>query len=160
EKRAFDADAKRLAAELAANSLYFVHRDFHSRNVMVQNGHLAVIDFQDARLGPAAYDLVSLCFDSYVPFGAGLRREMLDAGLTLLRESGLTQAADDAERLWRPVLLQRQLKAVGSFGFLTLDKQRGDYLKYVGPALKTLLEQDLADARWPFISGDLLVRMR
>ncbi len=160
DRRAFDADAARLSAELAANSQYFVHRDFHSRNIMAQNGHLAVIDFQDARLGPAAYDMVSLFFDSYVPFSADLRASMMRDSIVHLRQAGLAQAAADTERLWKPVLLQRQLKAIGSFGFLTLDKQRGDYLKYVGPALKTMMEQDLTDKRWPFLSGELLTRMR
>jgi aminoglycoside/choline kinase family phosphotransferase len=70
-----------LSSFLAGYSKYFVHRDFHSRNVMVQNDKLAVIDFQDARLGPPSYDLVSLCFDSYVPFSATLRGSLMDAGL-------------------------------------------------------------------------------
>ena len=58
------------------------------------------------------------------------------------------------------MLLQRQLKAIGSFGFLTLDKQRGDYLKYVPSALATIEDQAVLDSRWPFISGPLLQRLR
>ena len=42
------------------------HRDYHSRNLMLHGGALYIIDFQDARIGPDTYDLVSLLRDSYV----------------------------------------------------------------------------------------------
>ena len=42
------------------------HRDYHSRNLMLHDGSLYIIDFQDARMGPDTYDLVSLLRDSYV----------------------------------------------------------------------------------------------
>lgn len=160
ERAQFEAETKALATALAANSRYFVHRDFHSRNVMVKDKTLAIIDFQDARLGPAAYDVVSLCFDSYVPFPAKMRRLIFDDALAAIRARHPETVAQDVERLWKPMLLQRQIKAIGSFGYLTIDKQRGDYLKYVDPALKTLEEQDVYDARWPLLSGELLKRMR
>ena len=44
------------------------HRDYHSRNLMLHEGQLYIIDFQDARMGPDTYDLVSLLRDSYVDF--------------------------------------------------------------------------------------------
>ena len=44
------------------------HRDYHSRNLMLHDGSLYIIDFQDARMGPDTYDLVSLLRDSYVDF--------------------------------------------------------------------------------------------
>jgi aminoglycoside/choline kinase family phosphotransferase len=160
EEKQFTQEISTLSKTLAANSKYFVHRDFHSRNVMVKDERLAVIDFQDARLGPAAYDLVSLCFDSYVPLSGVLRSELMQDSLKVISALATEKAAVDAQRLWQPVLLQRQLKAIGSFGFLTIDKQRGDYLQYVGPALKTLEDQNLFDERWPFISQELLRRLR
>lgn len=160
EQVQFDAEVNLLAATLAANSRYFVHRDFHSRNVMVDGNELAVIDFQDARLGPASYDLVSLCFDSYVPFTAETRAELFDNALTLIRKKVGEKVHSEIEALWRPMLLQRQLKAIGSFGYLTLDKKRGDYLKYVPPALKTLEDAKVSDDRWPLLSRTLLKKIR
>jgi len=160
ERLAFADDVRHLSAELAQRPNYFVHRDFHSRNLMIKDDKLAVIDFQDARLGPAAYDLVSLAFDSYVPFEAETRRQVLQDGLVTIRAELGQTVHDDIASSWRPMLLQRQLKAIGSFGYLTLDKQRGDYLKYVEPALRTLEEQDVADARWPFVSHVLIERLR
>jgi aminoglycoside/choline kinase family phosphotransferase len=156
EKSLFSKDSLVLARFLSSGSKYFVHRDFHSRNVMVWHGKIAVIDFQDARLGPVSYDLVSLCFDSYVPFSHKERLDILDQGLRCLELNHGAAIGDEARAQWKATLLQRQIKAIGSFGYLTVDKKKGDYLKNVAPALKTLLDAGLQDSRWPFLSGDLL----
>src|SRR6185503_8428805 len=55
-----------IAEELASEPRVLCHRDYHSRNLMLHDGSLYIIDFQDARLGPDTYDLVSLLRDSYV----------------------------------------------------------------------------------------------
>ena len=55
-----------IVAELAAEPRVLCHRDYHSRNLMLHDGRLCIIDFQDARLGPDTYDLVSLLRDSYL----------------------------------------------------------------------------------------------
>jgi len=55
-----------IVGELAAEPRVLCHRDYHSRNLMLHEGQLYIIDFQDARLGPDTYDLVSLLRDSYV----------------------------------------------------------------------------------------------
>ena len=52
--------------ELAAEPRVLCHRDYHSRNLMLHDGSLYIIDFQDARMGPDTYDLASLLRDSYV----------------------------------------------------------------------------------------------
>jgi aminoglycoside/choline kinase family phosphotransferase len=122
---------------------------------MVQNGKLAVIDFQDARLGPPSYDLVSLCFDSYVPFSATLRGSLMEAGLKRFGELVPKSTIAEVRETWKPMLVQRQLKAIGSFGFLTIDKKRGDYLKYVIPAVGTLTGANAHDDRWPLITSEI-----
>jgi aminoglycoside/choline kinase family phosphotransferase len=152
----FNNDIDALSSFLGGRSEYFVHRDFHSRNIMVLDQEVAVIDFQDARLGPPSYDLVSLVFDSYVPLSPEARVELLNEGFEMIAKTSGVKAANEARDEWRPMLLQRQLKAIGSFGFLTVDKQRGDYLKNVAPALQTLLDAGVQDARWPFLSGKLI----
>jgi aminoglycoside/choline kinase family phosphotransferase len=156
EEAEFGRDVRALSNFLAVNSRYFVHRDFHSRNIMVHEKNVAVIDFQDARLGPAAYDLVSLVFDSYVPLLPATRIELLEEGFEVIKKLAGEEASTRARTEWRPMLLQRQLKAIGSFGYLTVDKHKGDYIKNVAPALQTLFDADVQDARWPFISGKLL----
>lgn len=156
EKKAFQQEAQSLSRFLAQFSHWFVHRDFHSRNLMVKDHKIALIDFQDARFGPSAYDLVSLCFDSYVPLGLEVRLDLMERALKRLQEWAPTQALMEIHEHWRPMLLQRQLKAIGSFGYLSIKKNRGNYLQYVRPALGTLAEPVVFDERWPFLSGDLL----
>jgi aminoglycoside/choline kinase family phosphotransferase len=57
-----------IAEELSGEPRVLCHRDYHSRNLMPHQGELYIIDFQDARMGPDTYDLVSLLRDSYVDF--------------------------------------------------------------------------------------------
>lgn len=159
ELAAFTRDAKALAQSLASASHFFVHRDFHSRNVMVKEQDLAVIDFQDARLGPPTYDLVSLCFDSYIPLLPEERLKLVEEGLVALHRHVPSLSLDSLKLEWRPMLLQRQLKALGSFGYLTTKKNRGNYLRYVKPALETLSSAGIMDSRWPFISGEMCLEV-
>ena len=156
EAQDFSNDVKAISSYLSESSKYFVHRDFHSRNIMIHEQQVAVIDFQDARIGPPSYDLVSLVFDSYVPLSPDTRIKLLNEGLDLIKSSVSDAVAERARQEWKPMLLQRQLKAIGSFGYLTIDKNKGDYIKNVAPALQTLLDAGVQDARWPFLSGKLL----
>lgn len=158
QQKSFDKDIKALGGYLASFSRWFVHRDFHSRNMMWQDNKIAVIDFQDARLGPAAYDLVSLCFDSYVPLEQSERLNLLTEALESIKDVVSSNTAATVEDHWRPMLLQRQLKAVGSFGYLSIKKNRGNYLRYVRPALGTLSGL-VEDRRWSFISGEFLTML-
>lgn len=152
----FNNDINAISSFLSASSQFFVHRDFHSRNIMIHDSNVAIIDFQDARLGPPSYDLVSLVFDSYVPLPIENRLALLDQGLKFINKFVGAQAHERATQEWRPMLLQRQLKAIGSFGYLTVDKHKGDYLRNVAPALQTLFDAGVQDSRWPFLSGRLL----
>ena len=102
-----------LAADLAAEPRVFCHRDYHSRNLMVHDDHLCVIDFQDARMGPDTYDLVSLLRDSYVDNPTPLVDAMIDEYLRLM------ETRDDAvfQRRFDVMSVQRHLKALGTFGY-------------------------------------------
>ncbi len=154
DQRLFIKEALDLCEYIASRERFFCHRDFHSNNLMViEGGEIGVLDFQDARLGPLAYDLVSLCFDSYVPFSLDYRLKLCQEGLTLLQDNLSAKEQHELLESWPACLLQRQLKAIGSFGFLTLDKKKGDYLKNTKPALSCL--SALETKRWPFLSKTL-----
>lgn len=159
EQKRFDDEKQRISSFLSARSNFFVHRDFHSRNIMFLDGSLAVIDFQDSRLGPASYDLVSLIFDSYVPFDMNFRAELMALAVDKVKNAFGDTLAKTLESEWRAMLLQRQLKAIGSFGYLTRVKSRGNYLKYVPAALRTLPPEVMADSRWPLLSEWLVEKM-
>ena len=66
ERTALAEEWAAIAGELAAEPRVLCHRDYHSRNLMLHDGACYIIDFQDARMGPDTYDLVSLLRDSYV----------------------------------------------------------------------------------------------
>ncbi len=155
----FTKESLDVATFLSRFSEYFVHRDFHSRNIMVQGSQLAIIDFQDARLGQASYDLVSLIFDSYVPLDNNQRSELLSVAKVVLQPTH-PKAWCDIEETWPAMLLQRQLKAIGTFGFLTWKKKRGDYLQYLPKALETLTHLSVSDARWPWLSQEFPQMLR
>lgn len=125
------------------------HRDYHVRNVMVVGGHVKWIDFQDARMGPHTYDVVSLVRDSYTRITPATRVSLLKFYCTKLNEA--------RARSGRPALnmeslsheaslmgLQRNIKALGSFGYLATQKQKTGYLKYVGSTIDTILSDDFA----------------
>lgn len=150
----------RLCQQLAEDSHYFCHRDFHSKNIMVRASSsaagldLGIIDFQDARLGPASYDAVSLFFDPYVEFSHSERHQLYDSFCAYVESQnqsnqGAAQIVNGLRSLKSPMILQRLTKALGSFGYLTLDQDRGDYLQHQSPALAILREIDELHREFP-----------
>jgi hypothetical protein len=123
----------RLAAEIASWPRVLCHRDFHSRNLMLHKSTLYWIDFQDARLGHASYDLASLLRDSYV----SLPEELVAA---LVEEFRRRTAPDEApgafERRFELMSVQRNLKALGTFGYMTVVRGTDVYLPYVPGTLQ------------------------
>jgi len=108
-----------------------VHRDFHSRNLMlVSHGELAVIDFQDAVVGPVTYDLVSLLRDCYIHWPVAQVQEWAQSYHRLLRTRGLLVDTDDALFLrWFDWMgLQRHIKVLGTFARLYLRDGKSAYL--------------------------------
>jgi aminoglycoside/choline kinase family phosphotransferase len=132
---------------------------------MLHDGSLYIIDFQDARLGPDTYDLVSLLRDSYIDFTES-QVEGLIAFFLALRE-GRQVAPNDPEEFRRRfdlMALQRNLKALGTFGFQTTSRQNTVYIQYIPRTLnyaranmlryprfarlRELLGQYLDELRW------------
>src|SRR5205814_499502 len=85
-----------IVEELASEPRVLCHRDYHSRNLMLHSGSLYIIDFQDARMGPDTYDLVSLLRDSYVDFNEA-QVDGLIAFFLALRHGRLTAPGDPQE---------------------------------------------------------------
>lgn len=137
-KSSADALSKEYAAigeELAAEARVLCHRDYHSRNLMLHDGSLYIIDFQDARMGPDTYDLVSLLRDSYVDFTEQQVEELIAFFLALRGAYGgrIDSATERQEFRARFDLmaLQRNLKALGTFGFQTLNRGTPVYIQYI-----------------------------
>ena len=135
--KGLDDEFKLLAGRAARQpSVYFLHRDFQSRNLMMHDGEIKVIDFQGARLGPLGYDLASLLIDPYVQLPDELQQELLDHYLEHLCKYGLD---DHAFRKGYPNLaLQRNLQILGAFAFLGFQKQKKIFRQFIMPAADSL----------------------
>jgi aminoglycoside/choline kinase family phosphotransferase len=118
---------------LASEPRVLCHRDYHSRNLMLHQGELYIIDFQDARMGPDTYDLVSLLRDSYVDLPEQTVSDLLAYFLALSGRSG-------EEREFRHrfdlMALQRNLKALGTFGYQTTTRRNPVYIQYIPRTLR------------------------
>jgi aminoglycoside/choline kinase family phosphotransferase len=135
-RAALAAEWRVLAEELAGEPRVLCHRDYHSRNLMLHRGELYIIDFQDARLGPDTYDLVSLVRDSYVDLTESAVDELIAYFIALKRPSGTPQAEFLTwEREYRMrfdvMALQRNLKALGTFGYQTSVRRNPVYIQYI-----------------------------
>ena len=120
-----------IADQIEAMPYGFVHRDYQSKNLMVQpNGALSVIDFQDALLGPRVYDLVALLCDSYVALDAELQESMIARYAALRR---IDRDALNREFWW--VTLHRKLKDAGRFVFIDRVRKNPDFLQWFPQSL-------------------------
>jgi len=121
--------AQRLVASAEAQPQVFVHRDYHSRNLMVTANGVGVIDFQDAVCGPVTYDLVSLYKDCYIAWPKPMVAQWVEAHRRQLAAAGL--AVGDPQSFLRQfdwMGLQRHLKVLGIFARLWYRDGKAGYL--------------------------------
>ncbi|MGB0910458.1 MAG: aminoglycoside phosphotransferase family protein [Nitrospirales bacterium] len=127
---------RKIAESIVAQPQVFTHRDYHSRNLMVDGERLGVIDFQDALLGPATYDLASLLRDSYIALKEPLIDQMIDRYIQGMcmeldrpkQQSMLLNDPVAFRRLFDVTSLQRNLKAAGRFVYIDRVKQNSKFL--------------------------------
>jgi aminoglycoside/choline kinase family phosphotransferase len=151
-----------LCAEIVEYPQVFTHRDYHSRNLMVQDDRLTVLDFQDARIGPITYDLASLLRDSYVCLAAEEQEALIVHYRDLAQREGLAcPAAEEFQRAFLRTGLQRNLKAIGTFAYQAVVKGVDRYLAYIPNTVSSARlafsqDPDLAPLRralQPFVDG-------
>ena len=109
----------------------FLHRDFHSANLMVTSRGLVIVDWQDSRLGPPEYDLVSILRDSYFDYGS----DWLDRALAF---PGME--AGRSERRLAATGCQRNLKAAGTFAYQYRAFGRKHYLSHIPRTMRYLFQ--------------------
>ncbi|CAA0095127.1 N-acetylmuramate/N-acetylglucosamine kinase [Zhongshania aliphaticivorans] len=130
-----------------------VHRDFHSRNIMVlADEQLGVIDFQDAVVGPITYDLVSLVRDCYISWSPEQVEEWIGVYRLMAQRAGLLGDKSESEFLqdadWMG--LQRHIKVLGIFARLHLRDNKSGYL----PDLPLVISYTLSVAsQYPEFDG-------
>jgi len=145
----------RIAAFLDAQPRVLNHRDFHAWNLYVQDGAIRVIDFQDALLAPAPYDLATLLGDRDTPqcIRPEIERRLLDYYAAAWADHGGVPWSP--EQLWdvySACALQKAFKVVGRFHFLDRVKGKPGYLRYLPPTWRQIdrllaLRPDLAPVR-------------
>ncbi len=131
---ALRAPMERLCEEIAAMPFVPVHRDYHAKNLMVHEGELVTIDFQDMRLGPACYDIVSLLYDSYFLLPDDMRNRLLQYAHSLGNYGSYESFLIQCDK----VAIQRLWKAVGSFASFLMLRKKTAYLRHIGLACEMM----------------------
>jgi len=129
-----------------------VHRDYHSRNLMLVNDQsCGIIDFQDAMNGPLTYDLVSLLKDCYIAWPQQQVQNWVQAYHQQCQAKGLTDGDSQTFMRWFDLMgAQRHLKAVGIFARLKLRDGKPGYLKDI-PRTLGYLQQ--VSEQYPALKG-------
>jgi N-acetylmuramate 1-kinase len=142
-----------LVAAAVAQPQVGMHRDFHSRNLMLVEQRMAVIDFQGAVRGPITYDLVSLLKDVYQPWDKVMAMNLLKTHYNeLCQTEQLSKHItwDDFLRWFDWMGLQRHLKILGIFARLSLRDQKHQYLQDIPLTMKYVLDaaQTYSELQW------------
>lgn len=149
------AELNDVACELAACPRVLCHRDYHAANLLIDHkNQIRIVDHQDARMGPASYDLVSLLLDRQPapPSLAEVRAHRLFL-LDERRRQGLDVIdPDDFVREFRLMTIQRGLKAIGTFSYQTAVCGRGAfYQKHIQPTFLIVLQATEWLERFPVL---------
>lgn len=116
---------------------YLMHRDYQSRNIMIKEGEIYIIDFQGARFGPLGYDLASLLNDPYVQLSPDIRLELLNYYSDTIKNY-IYLDRDAFIKGYYHIALQRNLQILGAFSFLAKVREKPFFQPYIQPALGDL----------------------
>lgn len=120
-----------LTQNILSQTQVYVHRDYHSRNLMVCENNPGILDFQDAVYGPITYDLVSLLKDAYISWEEADMMDWVVRYWDAARKAGLSVPSDFSEfyRDFEWMGAQRHIKVLGIFARLSHRDGKDDYLK-------------------------------
>jgi NDP-sugar pyrophosphorylase family protein/thiamine kinase-like enzyme len=149
-EREFD----RLAKEVYSFPKTVVHRDFQSQNIMVTADDIPrILDYQGARMGAPAYDLVSLLWDPYFRLEEGMRERLVNYYIENISiSSGKGFNIIKFRETLIPCRLQRHMQALGAYGFLANVKGKRYFFKFMPRALEYLNEEaELVKNQYPVL---------
>ena len=144
----WEEERRFLATALARERRVFMHRDFQSRNIMLRDGRLRIVDFQTAHRGPGLYDAASLLKDAYHPVNALERRTLLEAFHGKLRARGAPEERSFKEfhEAFTLAGVQRNLQALAAFVKLGARMGKPRFLDSI-PSGIDLLEEGVRESR-------------
>ncbi len=125
---------------------FFLHRDFQSRNIMISDGKVRIVDWQGGRLGPPGYDMASLAIDPYTELSGAQRAFLVEGYFSILRHRSPSMA--EAFRETYPYLaVQRNMQILGAFAYLSKVRGKPAFESCIEPSLKRLedLLEELSD---------------
>ncbi len=148
ETAALDCEFDKLAQCVYGHPKILMHRDFQSQNILIQDGNVRLVDFQGARIGPMAYDIMSLSRDPYVKIPEELKNKLTARYFSRFEELGdfdIVQFDGSPDKISREFLtttagLQRNMQALGAYAFLSLKKGKKDYLQFIPQGFEYLLQ--------------------
>ncbi len=149
EQAILDVTFTLLTDKALQQPIVWVHRDYHSRNLMhYPTKNPGIIDFQDAVTGPVTYDLVSLLRDCYINWPAEQVHAWVDDYLAELRQTGLCRdvSAEQFQEWFDFMGMQRHLKAIGIFSRLNYRDAKPGYLADIP---RTLAYVEQVASRYP-----------
>jgi aminoglycoside/choline kinase family phosphotransferase/dTDP-glucose pyrophosphorylase len=115
----------------------FMHRDFQSRNIMLNGRDIFIIDFQGGRLGPIQYDLASLLIDPYTALSPTFQGQLLKFCTDHLGAI-ISLSTEHFQKGFHYCAISRNLQILGAFGFLSRVKKKVWFEKYIPQAINTL----------------------
>lgn len=137
----------RLVVQAVAQPQVFMHRDFHSANLMVLPDAVGILDFQDAFIGPVTYDAVSLLRDCYIAWPEAKVQHWALSYAHRLRELNVLDVSDEIFMYWFDLMgMQRHLKALLTFARKSVRDGQHHYLQHIPRTLNYLLQ---VSARYP-----------
>jgi len=156
---AITGEFSELCNELESKALVLCHRDFHAANLMVDpEGRLRIIDHQDARIGSAAYDLVSFLLDRVTeppsPEWLAEKRRHFLAGRERIGLEPIDERQFSEE--FRLQTIQRCLKAVGTFSFQSVNRGKTYFVPFIKPMFQIVLRAVGNLERFPVLREVLL----
>ncbi len=144
---ALEEEFHRLARTADSFTRSIIHRDYQSRNIMVAEANIPrLIDYQGARMGPPAYDIVSVLWDPYVCLDDVLRERLIKYYTNECMKVSEEFKGSEFRETLLTCRLQRHMQALGAYGYLSKIKGKGYFLKYVPEALRQL-KNDISLAR-------------
>ena len=143
----------RLASNVASFPKTLLHRDFQSQNIMVTKSNIPrLIDYQGARLGPAAYDIASMLWDPYYLLEDSLRDRLIEFYIMRMKQALPLFSEADFRKSLLPCRLQRHMQALGAYGFLATEKGKTHFLKHMSQAVAYLKQETaLAKETYPIL---------
>jgi len=133
---------------------FFLHRDFQSRNIMIHNNRICIIDWQGGRIGPLGYDLASFLIDPYINLSQREKKRLYDKYVVLLNRYN-TQYTEAFEKYFPYLAIQRNLQILGAFSYLTKRLGKVYFKEYIPSAVESLYQllDGLADPKLSSLTG-------